>query len=181
MNNPFQEQLLKAGLVTKQQVHKAKKDKHKKNKQNRSSKNSYSVGETALKAQQTTNEKAERDRELNRDRHEQAQKKAISAEISQLITNNSIDRTDDCDIAYNFQHNGKVKRIYINNNLKHQLILGKCGIARIDGRYELVPKSIAEKIQKRNGNRVILFDDKEHKIDENDSYAGYQIPDDLTW
>ncbi len=32
MNNPFQEQLLKAGLVSKQQVNKANQDKLKKNK-----------------------------------------------------------------------------------------------------------------------------------------------------
>jgi len=33
MNNPFQEQLLKAGVVSKQQVQKANKDKQKKKKQ----------------------------------------------------------------------------------------------------------------------------------------------------
>ena len=181
MNNPFQEQLLKAGLVTKQQVQKAKKDKHKKNKQNRSKKNSVMPDETTLKAQQAEKEKAEHDRELNKKKEAQARKKAISAEISQLITKNHIDRSDDCDIVYNFEHKDKVKRIYINSDLKQQIIQGKLGIARIDGRYELVPKSIAEKIQQRNENRVVLFDDKEQEFDENDSYADYQIPDDLTW
>ena len=181
MNNPFQEQLLKAGLVTKQQVQKAKKDKHKKNKQNRSKKNSVMPDETTLKAQQAEKEKAEHDRELNKKKEVQARKKAISAEINQLITKNHIDRSDDCDIVYNFEHKDKVKRIYINSDLKQQIIQGKLGIARIDGRYELVPKSIAEKIQQRNENRVVLFDDKEQEFDENDSYADYQIPDDLTW
>jgi len=181
MNNPFQEQLLKAGMVTKQQVQKAKKDKHKKNKQNRSKKNSVTLDETTLKAQQAAQEKAEHDRELNKKKEEQTRKKAISAEINQLITNNRIDRSNDCDVVYNFEHKDKVKRIYINTDLKQQIIQGKLGIARIDGRYELVPKSIAVKIQQRNENRVVLFDEKEQEIDENDSYADYQIPDDLTW
>ncbi|HEX5636170.1 MAG TPA: DUF2058 family protein, partial [Gammaproteobacteria bacterium] len=35
MSNPFQDQLLKAGLVTKQQVLKANSDKNKQNKQQR--------------------------------------------------------------------------------------------------------------------------------------------------
>lgn len=181
MNNPFQEQLLKAGLVTKQQVQKAKKDKHKKNKQNRSKKNPAAPDEAELKAQQAAKEKAERDRELNRRKEEQTRKKAISAQINQLITDNRIDRPDDCDVVYNFEHKDKIKRIYINNDLKQQIVQGKLGIARIDGRYELVPKPVAEKIRQRNENRIVLFDDIKQDIDENDPYADYQIPDDLTW
>jgi len=181
MNNPFQEQLLKAGLVTKQQVQKAKKDKHKKSRQNQSKKNSVTLDETTINAQQAAKEKAERDRELNKRKEDQARKKAISAEIDQLISKNCIDRPDDCDIVYNFEHQDKIKRIYINNELKLQVIQGKAGIARIEGRYELVPKTIAEKIQQRNENHIVLFDNKEQEIDENDAYADYQIPDDLEW
>jgi len=181
MNNPFQEQLLKAGMVTKQQVHKAKKDKQKKSKQNRSNKNSQNPDDIALKARQADKEKAERDRELNRKKEDQARKKSISAQINQLITNNRIDRSESCDLVYNFEHKNKVKRIYINADLKNQIIRGSLGIARIDGRYELVPKAIAEKIHRRNESRVILFDDNVQKIKENDSYADYKIPDDLSW
>jgi len=181
MNNPFQEQLLKAGLVSKQQVHKARKDKHKKDKQNRSNKSLTGSDEATLNAQHTANEKAERDRELNRRREEQARKKSISAEINQLITNNCIERSEDCDLVYNFQHRDKVKRIYINNDMKQQIIRGSLGIARIDGRYELVPESIAKKILQRNENRVVLFDKNNMEDDEDDPYANYQIPDDLTW
>jgi len=181
MNNPFQEQLLKAGLVTKQQVHKAQKDKQKTNKQKRSNKHSQNLDETTLRARQDAKDKAERDRDLNKRKEEQAQKKALSAEINQIIIKNCIDRSEDCDVIYNFQHKDKVKRIYLNNDLKQQVIRGKLGIARIDGRYELVPESIAAKIQKRNENRIVLLDKNEHKTDEDDSYADYKIPDDLTW
>jgi len=181
MNNPFQEQLLKAGLVTKQQVHKAQKDKHKKNKQNRSNKNSQKPDEAVLKAQQAAKNKAEHDRELNKRKEEQASKKASSVEINLLITQNCIDRSENCDVVYNFQHKDRVKRIYINNELKQQIMQGKLGIARIDGRYELVSKAIALKIQQRNENRVVLFDDQNKATDENDPYVDYQIPDDLTW
>lgn len=180
MNNPFQEQLLKAGIVTKQQVQKTNKYKIKKNKQQRSN-NEIIIDETKLKAQKATKENAARDRELNRKKEENARNKAISAEINQLITENCIARVDNCEIAYNFEHMRKVKRIYINKEMQQQIIQGKLGIARITGRYELVPKSIAEKIRQRNEKRVVLFANKKPTIDENDSYADYQIPDDLTW
>ncbi|MFW2372687.1 MAG: DUF2058 domain-containing protein [Gammaproteobacteria bacterium] len=181
MNNPFQEQLLKAGIATKQQVQKAQQDKNKKKKQQRSKKETV-IDENGLKAKQAAEEKANRDRELNKRKQEDARKKAISAEIDQLIIKNRIERDEGCLVVYNFEHNKKVKRIYINEDMKQQIMRGKSGIARIEGRYELVPAAIAEKIQQRNANRVILFNDNDQQtIDENDPYAEYQIPDDLMW
>ena len=180
MNNPFQEQLLKAGVVSKQQVQKVQQDKNKKKKQQRNKKEKV-VDETRIKAQQVAEEKSRRDRELNKNKQEAARKKAISAEINQLITENRIPRDESCETVYNFEHNKKVKRIYINEDMKQQVIKGKLGIARIEGRYELVPVSIAEKIKQRNEKRIVLFEAEQEKVDENDPYADYQIPDDLTW
>jgi len=182
MSNPFQEQLLKAGLVTKKQVQKAQQEKNRNKKQQHAKKESV-VDENRLKAQKAAEEKAARDRELNRKKEEQARQKATSIEINQLIENNCLDRDESCGIAYNFEHNKKIKRIYVNDEMKKKIIQGKLGIARIEGRYELVPQTIAEKIQQRNAKRVVIFIEKaqETKKDENDPYADYQIPDDLMW
>ena len=73
-----------------------------------------------------------------------------------------------------------MKRIYVDATMKQQIIKGSLGIARIEGRYELVPKDIAEKIQQRNEKRIVIFD-AEETVDENDPYAEHQIPDDLVW
>ena len=180
MTNPLQQQLLKAGLVTEDQVNKLNKDKSK-NKPQKRSKKQKALDENKLKSQKVESEKAKLDRELNKKKEEEARKKAISAEIDQLITTNRIERGEECEIAYNFEHLRKVKRIYINADMKQQIIQGQLGIARIVGRYELIPRPIAEKIQQRNPRRVILIEDKEQIVDENDPYAAYQIPDDLTW
>ena len=73
MNNPFQEQLLKAGVVTKKQVHKAQQEKSRKSKNKLpKSKKEVVLTEAQLKARQATDEKAERDRELNKKKEEQA-------------------------------------------------------------------------------------------------------------
>lgn len=180
MSNPFQEQLLKAGLVTKQQVQKAKQDKNRKKKQQHSKKEMV-VDETRLKAQQAAEEKTNRDRELNKRKEEQARQKANSIEINQLIMNNCLVRDENCEIIYNFEHNKKVKRIYVNAEMKQKIIQGVLGIARIEGRYELVPKAIAEKIQQRNEKRVIIFNDNKNTVDEDNPYSNYQIPDDMMW
>ncbi|MCK5385878.1 MAG: DUF2058 domain-containing protein [Gammaproteobacteria bacterium] len=180
MGNPFQDQLLKAGVVTKQQVKKAQSASNKKKKEQRSKKEKV-VDESKFKAQQAAKEKTERDKALNQRKEDQAKQKAISAEIDQLITANLIKRSDDCEIVYNFEHRKKINRIYINAEMKQQVIDGKLGIARIEGRYELIPKLITEKIQQRNEKRVILFDHVKQEVDENDPYAEFQVPDDLMW
>ena len=184
MSNPFQDQLLKAGVVSKQQVQKANQDKNKKKKQHKqlSKKDKNAVVDKAkLKAQQAAEEKAKRDRELNKRKEEHAKQKAISIEINNLISDNAVDRNENCDIVYNFEHQKKVKRIYVNEEMKQQVIKGQLGIARIEGRYELVPKKIAEKIQQRNEKRVVLFEKEEEILDENDPYAEFHVPDDLVW
>jgi len=179
MNNPFQEQLLKAGVVSKQQVQKAQQDKNKKKKQQHNNKKIKPDNAAELKAKKAAEEKAVRDRELNKRKEDQARGKAISAEIDQLIKTNKIKRDESCEITYNFEHQNKVKKIYINAEMKQQLVKGKLGIARIEGMYELVPLAIAEKIQQRNAKRVVIFE--EETKDENDPYADYEVPDDLIW
>ena len=51
MSNPFQDQLIKAGVVSKQQVQKAKQDKHKKRKQ-QANKKDVAVDENKIRVQQ---------------------------------------------------------------------------------------------------------------------------------
>lgn len=183
MNNPFQEQFLKAGIVNKQQVKKANQQKAgKKNKRQQRISNNAAAEQARLKAKQAEQKKAERDRQLNQQKQEQARKKAISIEINQLITDNCLQRGEKCEIVYNFAHRNKVHRIYINADMKSRLIQGKLGIARIEGRYELVPLAIAEKIQQRNDKRIVLLEDeKPPESQAEDPYADYQIPDDITW
>ncbi len=179
MSNPFQEQLLKAGLVTRQQVKKANQLKGKIKKEQHAKKITP-VDETKLKIQQAAEAKRSRDRELNQRKQVQARQQAISIEIDQLITNNLVVRDQYCEIAYNFEHNKKIKRIYVNDDMKLKIIQGRLGIARIKGCYELVPRSIAIKIQQRNTKRVILFSDEQEAGDD-DPYADYQVPSDIIW
>ena len=185
MNNPFQEQLLKAGVVTKKQVQKAQQDKTRQNKKinagPKKDKKNIKLSETQIKALQLADKKAERDRELNKKKEEQARQKANSIEINQLITNNKLARDEDCDIVYNFEHNKKVKRIYVNAEMKQKIIKGKLGIARIEGCYELVPLEVAEKIIARNQKRIVLFTQDEIVADADYAADEYQIPDDLVW
>ncbi len=185
MSNPFQEQFLKAGLVSKEQVKKANQAKSKKQHQQKKQRSRKQLQaeqqKAAMRAREQAQQKAEHDRELNRKKQDQAQLKAISKEIDQLIRDHLIKRDDSCDIAYNFEHRDKVRRIYVNTEMKQGIAAGKLGIARIEGRYELVPLEIAQKIQQRNDKRVVIFAAEQQASDADDPYADYQVPDYLIW
>lgn len=178
MSNSLQNQLLKMGLVDEKKVKQAKKDKHKQAKQQ--GKKAVVVDEAKRLAQQVAAQKAERDRELNRQRKEEAERKALAAQVHQLIEANRLPKGEG-DIAYNFNDEGKVKRLYVTEQMQRQLGLGRLAIVKLDEQYELVPTAVAEKIRQRDESCVILCNEPEQNSDEDDPYADYQIPDDLMW
>lgn len=179
MANSLHEQLLKAGLVDQQKLKQVNSAKRKQQKQQRKSKEQV-VDEAKLLAQKAAAEKAERDRELNRQLKEQADRKAIAAQIEQLITLNRLPREGD--IAYNFVDQSKVKRIYVTENIRDKLSEGLLAIVTLKDQYEVVPAKVAEKIRQRDEACIVLCNDRQADVqDEDDPYADYKIPDDLMW
>jgi len=180
MGNPFQDQLLKAGLVDKNKVKKVKQEKHKKTKQ-KVAKGTVVVDESKLQAQKAMQQKADKDRELNRLKKEEYERKAITAQIRQLITMNA-QKKDNGDVEYNFTDNDVVKKIYITSQLQKQVADGYLVIVRLDDSYELVPSTVAEKIKQRDESYIVVQNQKQSdEVDGDDPYADYQIPDDLMW
>ncbi|MGB1907209.1 MAG: DUF2058 domain-containing protein [Spongiibacter sp.] len=174
----LQEQLLKAGLADEKKVKKIKQEQRKAKKAN---KGKAEVDEGKLAAQKALAEKAARDREINRQRQAEAEKKAIFAQIIQLVDVNRIDRKQG-DIAYQFTDGKKIKRVYVTDTQQNQLVKGLIAIVKIKESYELVPAAIAEKIKQRDASVILVLNEKSASdVDEDDPYADYQIPDDLMW
>ncbi|MBY6187997.1 DUF2058 domain-containing protein [Marinobacter hydrocarbonoclasticus] len=172
----LQDQLLKAGLVTKHDAKKANKAKHRALKAGKSV-----VNEAKADAAQKRVEQAERDRQLNAQRKAEAEKKALQAQIRQLITLNAQPR-DKGDLAYNFSDNGTITKVYVTEALQQALINGQLAITKLDDQYHLIPAGVAEKVAQRDASAIILLNDKASDMpDEDDPYADYQIPDDLMW
>lgn len=179
MATSLQDQLLKAGLVDQKKVKQANKDKRKNAKQQRHSKTAV-VDDSKQAAQQALKDKAARDREQNAKRNQEAERKAIIAQIKQLIELNRITR-EGGETAYNFVDNKKVKKIYVTDVLHGQLSRGQLAVVTLNGQYELVPAPVAQKIADRDVSFVISLHDASQHDDEEDEYADYKIPDDLMW
>lgn len=177
--NSLQEQLLKAGLANEKDAKKLDKEKRKKNKVNRRSKSPI-VDETKQQAEQTRQEKAKRDRELNRSRDQDAQKKAIAAQIKQLIDVNQVGYAGE--VEYHFSDGAQIKKLRVSDAIQAQLTRGRLVIARHNNAYAVIASEVAERIAQRDESYIVLANQKaDDNIDEDDPYADFQIPDDLMW
>lgn len=176
----LQDQLMKAGLVDAKKAKQTQKDKRKAAKIQNKSKQVV-VDETKLQAQQAQAEKVARDRELNAQLKAEADRKAIAAQIKQLITLNTQSKGHG-DIAYNFTDGKQIKKIFVSAAVQNLLVRGRLIIVKLGDSYELVPFPVAEKIAERDESVVIaLRTAQDAQSDEDDPYADYQIPDDLMW
>jgi hypothetical protein len=183
MKKTFQEQLLQLGLVDKKKAGQVKKERHQTKKQNaKAGKNVVVVDENVLLAQQIEEKKKARARKLNMQREAKLQSRAEDAQVKQLVEQNRLDK-DDRGIAYRFNVNGKIQRIFVAGPIADQLSDGRLGIVGIADRYEVVPRATIEKIQSIS-DRVyvnIVVASSKAAQDPDDPYAGYEVPDDLMW
>jgi len=179
----LQDQLLKAGLVDPKKVAQANRDKNRKDNLTRKNKSRKSAESTSQP--KIPGKKAQRDRELNQKRQDAAKRKELAAQAKQLIDNNKQDRALG-EHSYGFVYKSKVKKIFVTEAQKKQLIQGQLVIATYvtnDGRkFELVPGPVGEKIAQRDTAFIVeIRQQEESDKNADDSYADYQVPDDLTW
>ena len=180
----LRDQLLKAGLVSEQQVKDAERQAQRRQfqgqkQQPRAQRNGPTPQEIA--AQRQAEAKAVRDQELNRRNQEKAQRKALYAQIRELVTQNRIARPD-VEETYSFIDGGKVRRIRADAALRERITRGEVALVRCEGRYELVPPAIAEKISARDARAVVARSQApaaSEVVDE--AYKDFVVPDDLMW
>lgn len=171
MAGSLKDQLLKAGLVNEKQLKQANHEKRK-------AKGSAPAQPLVDKGQLSA--KAERDRELNHKCQEEAERKALHAQIKQIVETHRL--TDiEGDIPFNFTDGTRIKRLYLKREIQEQVIAGTLIIVRQGGRYHLVRPDIAEMIRERNAASIITLDSAAETPAEDDPYAAYKVPDDLIW
>ena len=175
----LQDQLLKAGLVDKKKAHKINKTKNKQVKQKQKNKIEI-TDETKLATQQAQTKKVARDRQLNLQRKAEAERKAVAAQIRQLVEMNR-QTGDEGNIDYSFTDGTLIKRMVVTETQLTQLSNGRLCIIKLDERYELIPTLVAENIRMRDENTQILSNQTTEAPDEDDPYADFQVPDDLMW
>lgn len=178
----LQDQLLKAGLIDTKKAKQANKEKRKETNVARRSSEEV-VDEVKQSAEQARLEKVERDRELNRQRDLELQQKAIAAQIKQLIENHRQSKgAGNGDVEYNFTDGKLIKKMRVSPLVLEQIARGLLAVVKLGEGYELVPRIVADKIAQRDEKFVVVANTKQdNKVDEDDPYKDYVIPDDLMW
>ncbi len=180
----LQEQLLKAGLSTKQKARQANADSRKKNKQKRSGvKHDASLQEQVK--QSLAKEKAEkiaRDNALNDKKNKALATKEHSLRIKQILLHHQVTDVNG-DNEYNYTFNNKVKKLALDTNTHKALVDGRLALCGLEETTYIVTSETAAKVAELDSNIILVQNDKvaSDVTDEDDPYADYQIPDDLMW
>lgn len=177
MSKSLQEQLLKAGLGNAKKLNAIKKEKHKERVQ--AGKKGVVVNEASVLAEQSRQAQIEKDKALNKQKTDALAAKALAAQVKQIIELNSLPYKGD--IAFNFTDGTVVKRLYVNDKIQHQLVKGLAAIARLGEQYHLIPIQVADKVQQRLPEAILLLNQQDETMPEDDPYADFKIPDDLMW
>lgn len=180
----LQEQLLKAGLTTKQKARQANADKRRKNKQKRSG----AVVEASLQEKikqdlaKAKAEKLAKDMALNEERKRQLAAKEQQLRIQQILMHHQLKEVDG-DTAYNYTFGSKIKQLMLDAKTHKALVEGKLALCGLEDITYLVTTETAAKVAELDASVVLVQNDKVEgdNIAEDDPYAAYQIPDDLMW
>lgn len=178
----LQDQLKKSGLIDDKKAKQLERAKKKQEKLARKTKNPE-VDQHKLELGRVKSEKIAKDRQLNLEKNKQAEKHAVLAQIKQLIEMNII--TKDGEQKFSFTDAKVIKHIYVSQTQIDQLSRGTLAIVtQKDGQknnHVLVPMGVAKKIEQRDAEVVVFMAQQDSIAEEDDPYADFQIPDDLTW
>jgi uncharacterized protein YaiL (DUF2058 family) len=173
MSMSLREQLLAAGFGKKKAAEQAER---KAQDQQRVAKEQQRVDPS----QAAQAEKAARAKALQQRRQEEADRKERWTQIKQLIEQHRLPKVES-DEYFNFVARGKVRRMAVDPPLRARITSGELVIVRCEGKHEVVPRDIGERIRGYDARAVIALQDSANAPSADDPYKDYVVPDDLKW
>jgi uncharacterized protein YaiL (DUF2058 family) len=180
----LQDQLLKAGLTTKQKARQANADTRKKNKQQRSGvEHGTSLQEQVKKDLAVSKaDKLAKDSALNEAKNSEIANKEQQLRINQILEHHQITGVKG-ESEYNYTFGTKVKKLSLNTITHKALVNGRLALCGLNDTTYLVTSETAAKVAELDSSIILVQNDKieVEETNEDDPYADYQIPDDLMW
>ncbi len=181
MAQSLRDQMLKAGLVNEKQAKKSSQQSRKSRKQRGQA---ADAGKTAqFEAERRA--KAEKDRALNQAREQAKPQQDIENQVRQLIQTHRVERAAG-DVSYSFQLGTAIRTLGFEQAQRDQLVAGTLALVGIGEAIELVPAETAQRIAERDETYIKSWNKTESQsenepAEDDDPYAGYEVPDDLQW
>lgn len=182
MRNPLQDQLLKAGLVSKGKAAKAVREQDKK----RKGKGPVAPSAEQVEVRRLQAEKATRDRALAAERNARRERDEVRAQSRQIIETHQVEHEGE--IAYRFTDGNKIRSLWVDEALRTQLAQGALVVVRHGDGHALLPRPAADKVRERDPSLIVL-DNGRDDVRADDSaedaddayYKQFEVPDDLVW
>lgn len=179
--NPLQDQLLKAGLVKKQQLDQVVRQQQKARDGKAAPPDAATIDTERLRA-----EKAERDRQLEAERRAAKESAERAERIRQIVETNRVRGGDDSD--YRFQDGERILSLRIADRQRPLLARGVLTIVRDGAGHTLVIAETAARLRAIDP-AVICVDhgvaaNRAPPLDPDSDeayYQRFQVPDDLVW
>lgn len=187
MKNALQEQLLKAGLATEDQVRKAVK-KPRRPPVNRPAKPKNRKPEKKRSDNHGSDLKRAYDARKNLENQEKQQKEKLAAQrkanrkkIRVLIADNTLNKPD-AEISYRFIVGSSIKNVHVTAEQQKQLLAGELAITFLDAKRCILPRAIADEIKSLDPKKAIVIHSPADQPDsDHDRYSEFEVPDDLHW
>lgn len=188
MSNSLSDQLRKSGVVSEQEVKKARNEtspKKKKGQKAKKKERGTEESEAAKFAKQVDEAKRARDRDLNKAQEAQRQREADEKAAREMLVAKEIERGNDAAATYNFTYDNRIKKLNVTREQRDGLAAGRLAIGRTRGQFRLIDRQTAEKIQGMAPFLIVWLDDggntDSEATGEDDPYADYPVPDDMMW
>jgi uncharacterized protein YaiL (DUF2058 family) len=180
----LQDQLLKAGLTTKQKARQANTSQRKTNKQKRSgvAKDESLQDQVKQDLAKAQKEKLAKDAALNEEKKQQLANKEKTLRIQQILEHHQIKNVNG-ETEYNFTFNSKIKKLFVNALTHRALVNGRLAVCGLMEQSYLVTAETAAKLATLDPSVILVQNDKveSDEVAADDPYADYQIPDDMMW
>jgi uncharacterized protein YaiL (DUF2058 family) len=176
MSSSLRDQLVKAGLASKQSADSQNAKSRKKHKK------------PALKtaadvaAKKAADAKREKDKTLNAALREKQRKTAVKSQIKDLIEQHAVANYLG-EIGYSYISGTKVRKLFVQQIIHEKLSSDQLAITRLNGKTYLVPVAITDRILTLNPAWSVNRpgSDSGESIDDDSPYSDFQVPDDLNW
>jgi uncharacterized protein YaiL (DUF2058 family) len=182
----LQDQLLKSGLVSEEQLKKSKSNARKQNKrkpkQSKATRAKPAVSDASRAAGAASAERRSRDRALNQARNAERDRRTRLGQLRAVLDEHRMNGAEG-EIKHFYQSGKKIKQIWVDKQQQQGLIDGKLFVAVLEGRGHLLKRELEARLLKidpeQQDIRIVNADSGAAGSD--DAYADHPVPDDLMW
>ncbi|MCK5819406.1 MAG: DUF2058 domain-containing protein [Psychromonas sp.] len=177
----LQNQLMKLGLINAQKAKQAQTEKRRKAKQKKK-KGTVEVSDVQVSINQQKEQQQQQDLLQNKATQGDLEARSEHGKLIQMIAQHC-EKDYQGEIDYHFTYESKIKLIAINDNTQKKLMNGQLSICVLNDAFYLINKEASKQLIKIDESVLVALHDKVDlsKVEEDDPYAEFSVPDDLIW